>query len=204
MTARARKLQYGYLINREGEIMDHPLRNIPPERRRVTFIVLLLFTMLVMVVMNITGQPLISDPAPKGIISYELAGNEETAREILESWDDLAKIYAGFNLGFDYLFLLLYSTTIAFSIIWLIDLLKMRPNVKRLALILATSLSLAALLDAVENAALFTMLVNGVTSPWPQVSFICATIKFGLVILGLAFVLVGFVVYLFQSRQEDS
>jgi hypothetical protein len=62
----------------------------------------------------------------------------------------------------------------------------------------------AALLDAVENAALLTMLVNGVTSPWPQISFASATIKFGLVILGLAFVLVGFIVYLFQSRQEDS
>jgi hypothetical protein len=166
--------------------------------------VLLLFTILVMVLLNITGQPLISDLAPKGIISYELAGNEETAQKILASWDDLAKIYAGFNLGFDYLFFILYSTTIAFAIIWLIDLLKMRRNVKRLALLLATSLSVAALLDAVENAALFTMLVNGVTSPWPQISFVCATIKFGLVILGLAFVLVGFVVYLFRSWQVDA
>jgi hypothetical protein len=113
--------------------MGHPLRNIPPDRRRMIFIVLLLFTMLVMLLLNVTGQPLISDPAPKGIISYELAGNEETARKILESWDGLAKIYAGFNLGFDYLFLLLYSTTIAFSIIWLIDLLKLKRQMKRLA-----------------------------------------------------------------------
>ena len=70
--------------------MVHPLTKIPSERRRATFIVLLLFTVLVMVVLNITGRPLISGPALNGIRSYELAGNEETAQKILDSWDDVA------------------------------------------------------------------------------------------------------------------
>ena len=184
--------------------MVRPLMNIPSERRKTTFFSLLLFTILTMVVLNFTGRPLISDPAPYGILSYELAGSEGKAQKILDSWDEIARIYAGFNLGFDYLFLILYSTSIALAIVWLIDLLRISLKVRRFALLLATSLSVAALLDAIENAALFSMLVNGATSPWPQISFVCAIIKFGLVFLGLAFCIVGFVVYLFQSHQGAS
>lgn len=184
--------------------MDHPLTKIQPGRRRPIFIALLLITLLVMVVLNLTGKPLITEAAPRGIISYELAGNQETAQAILDSWDDLAKIYAGFNLGLDYLYLILYSTTIALAIFWLVDLLKIGRVVRRLAVVLATTLSAAAILDAIENGALFTMLVNQVTAPWPQISFICAAIKFGLVILGISFVIVGFITFLLQSRQKNA
>ncbi|HUS94260.1 MAG TPA: hypothetical protein VMZ24_03675 [Patescibacteria group bacterium] len=83
----------------------------------MTFIILLIVTALIMVVLSFTGRNLITDAAPGGILSYELAGHEDTAQGILDSWDDIARIYAGFNLGFDYLFLIFYSTTIALAII---------------------------------------------------------------------------------------
>ena len=185
--------------------MRHPLRNIPNERRKAIFIVLLVSTLLAMVVMYITGRPLIiADSVPKGIISYELAGTEENAQKILDSWDDLAKVYAGFNLGFDYLFIVLYSSTIALAIIWLVDLLSIGRNLMRFALLLATGMSVAALLDTIENVALFTMLVNGVSSPWPQIAFVTAFIKFGLIFLGLGFLIVGYIIYLNRSRRRSS
>ena len=185
--------------------MRHPLRNIPNERRKAIFIVLLVSTLLAMVVMYITGRPLfIDDIVPKGIISYELAGTEENAQKILDSWDDLAKVYAGFNLGFDYLFIVLYSSTIALAIIWLVDLLAIEGKLMGFALLLATGLSVAAFLDAIENVALFAMLVNGVSSPWPQVAFVTASIKFGLILMGLGFVIVGYIIYLFRSSRRSS
>ncbi len=182
--------------------MNYRLNVVPPEGRKVTIIVLMIITALIMVVLNFTGRDLITKAAPAGILSYELAGNEDTAQEILDSWDETARSYAGFNLGFDYLFLIFYSTTIALSSLWVSDLLKLRRNLKRLAAILAFSLFIAALLDVIENAALLKMLVAGVASPWPQISFVCAIIKFGLVFLGSTFVIVGSVYYLWHSRRN--
>jgi hypothetical protein len=50
----------------------------------------------------------------------------------------------------------------------------------------------AALLDATENLALMKMVFANVAfAPWPAVAAVCATIKFALIIAGLAFSLAG-------------
>ena len=131
--------------------MIHPLNIVPVNYRARLFASLFILTLAVMAALNILGEPLITEAAPAGIISYEFAANEKTAQSILDSWDDRAKIFAGFNLGLDYLFLILYASTIALAIILLAD-----KNLGRAVLFLATALAwgqwLAAGLDAVENA----------------------------------------------------
>jgi len=174
--------------------MQHPFERIPPTRRKRTFVLLFALTLVVMIVMNMTGVPLQTDAAPQGIVSFEFAGNASKAQEILDSWDAEAQAHAGFNLGFDFVFLLAYSTTIAFACAWLASALRgWRQNLATVGLWLAWGQSLAALLDVVENAALTTMLLGSVKSPWPQVAWLCALPKFVLVFLGLAFVVLGVV-----------
>lgn len=170
--------------------MKHPLLSIPNQRRVPLFVLFLALTLLTMLALNISGRPLITEAAPSGIVTYEFAGDTDTAAQIIDSWDEIARIHAGFNLGLDYLYLLLYSTTIAMALLWLTDC----PSAGRIA-VLAVALAWgqwnAALLDAVENYALFTMLVNQPADPWPQIAWWCAAVKFGLVIAGLLVVLVA-------------
>jgi hypothetical protein len=168
--------------------MRHPLLLIPRPRRLYVFLLFFALTLSAMMALNITGRPLTNDSAPSGIVSYEFAGDVGTANEILGSWDDTARIHAGFNLGLDYLYLFLYSTTIAMALLWLTDGMRSRW-LASLAVVLAWGLWLAALLDASENYALFNMLVNGAGRPWPQVAWWCAAVKFSLVIAGLGLVL---------------
>lgn len=170
--------------------MRHPLLQIPRSQRLYVFLLFFALTLLTMMALNITGRPLINDSAPSGIVSYEFAGDVVTADEILSSWDDTARAHAGFNLGLDYLYLLLYSTTIAMALLWLTDGMRTRW-LASLAVVLAWALWLAALLDACENYALFTMLVNGAAKPWPQVAWWCAAVKFSLVIAGLVLALLS-------------
>jgi hypothetical protein len=148
-----------------------------------------------MLTLNLSGQPLITKAAPSGIVSYEFAGDVGTAAQIIDSWDEIARIYAGFNLGLDYLYLLLYSTTIAMALLWLTADLAYR-RITGLVLLLAWVQWLAAVLDALENYALFTMLVSGPADPWPQVAWWSAAIKFSLVLAGLLVVLVAGLVQL--------
>jgi hypothetical protein len=49
----------------------------------------------------------------------------------------------------------------------------------------------AALFDATENIALFTILSGTVAAPFPQIAFWCASVKFALILLGLVYGLAG-------------
>ncbi len=168
--------------------MRHPFETTFTDRRRTIFVLLFILTLIAMAVLNVVDGPLKTTVAPSGIVSFELAGDVLTAQTILDSWDAPARVYAGFSLGFDYLFMLLYSTTIAYACVWVVGGLRERRRFLGLAgLWLAWGQWLAALLDVVENVALWRILSQGATPPWPQVAWWCAAVKFTLVILGIAY-----------------
>ncbi len=172
--------------------MRHPLATTSAAKGWTLFVPLLVLTLVVMAVLQVTGTHLKTEAAPQGIVSFELAGDVPTAQEILDSWDVRAHSHAGFSLGFDFLFLVLYSTTIAYACVWLPG--AFRDTWRLLAsagLLLAWGQWLAALLDAVENAALLVILLDTPAAPWPQIARWCAICKFALILLGLLYALVG-------------
>lgn len=57
---------------------------------QISFLPLFILTLLLMVVMNVIGAPLITAAAPAGIVSYELAGSVEKTIDIINSWDQNA------------------------------------------------------------------------------------------------------------------
>lgn len=152
-----------------------------------------------MVFLNNSGSHLRTDEAPTGIVSYELARDEETAAAILNSWDAEAKVYAGFNLGLDYLWMIFYSTTIALGLVWTAAVLQLKGAPLTIFNLLAWGQWLAALLDALENTALLVMLFGQPASPWPVIAYWSAVIKFTLVILGILIVLGGAILYRIRS-----
>lgn len=179
--------------------MNHPLQSIHTNRKR-TFFLLLAATLLVMLIMNFVGTPLTTEAAPLGIISFELAGSVDEAQQIVDSWDQNAQLYAAFSLGFDYLFMVLYSTTIALACLWAGEtLLGSGWPLSGLGVPLAWGLWLAALLDAVENLGLTRVLLVSNTSPWPEIAMWCAVVKFALIFLGLVYAFFGLVAY-FSKR----
>jgi hypothetical protein len=161
-------------------------------KRWQIFVPLLVLTLAVMAALNVVDGPLKTGTAPRGIVSYELAGSVAGARAILDAWDPQAHVYAGFSLGFVFLFLVFYSVTIAYACVWVSGGLQgfWRPLASA-GLLLAWGQGVAALCDAIENAALLVMLLGAAAVPWPQVARGCATVKFTLVFLGLVYVVVG-------------
>ena len=168
---------------------SHPLGSIPESKQLRVFAALIVLTLLVSAVLQVSGEPLSTDAAPAGILSYEFAGTADKVKEVLGSWDERAKAAAGFNLGLDYVYLMLYSTTIALAVLWLAAKNDFSGFLLPAAILLAWAQWLAALLDAVENVALVTMLLNAPADPWPTVAFVCASLKFLLIALGLLFVI---------------
>ncbi len=173
--------------------MTQPLQKLSSQNLPRFFLISLLATLVVFTVISITGKPLQNNVAPAGIVSYELAATPAHAAAILASWNDATRVFAGFNLGLDYLFMLCYAVTFSLSIVWAGRTFQRWGQLKlaRLGWLLAWGAWLAALLDAMENVGLIIMLLDRVAAPWPQISAFCATTKFGLLTLGLLYVFAG-------------
>ena len=164
---------------------------------------LLALMIILTIVLQVVDAPLKTPVAPQGIVSYEFAGTIPTAQGILDSWDAGAKVHAGFSLGLDYLYMPAYALTIGLACVWAARVVGGRKHrLGSLGRVLAFGLGLAALLDAVENYALTTMLFGAVSAPWPAVARWCATGKFALIIAGLVYALAGFVLWLMTRRSR--
>ena len=175
--------------------MKHPLEAIPHGKRLTVFYVLLALFLIITIGFRFIG------PAQPTIVDFELAGTTARSAEIINAWDTADKVRAGFSLGFDFLYMPVYSTLIALACVWAAGVLAFRQW-RTTGLLLAWGLWLAALLDAKENMALTFMLFGTVADPYPQVAQICASIKFGLILLGLVFALVAAIIFLVKKASR--
>ncbi len=164
--------------------MRQPLEAIPPDKRARVFIPLLSVTVLITFAFRFIG------PAAPTIIDFELAGTVTNATAILNAWTPDERIHAGFSLGLDFLYLPMYSTTLALACVWAAGVFRSGTG-KSIGRALAWGLWLAAILDAIENLALVGNLFGPPIEPLPAVAAGCATLKFGLILAGLLYVSVA-------------
>lgn len=154
-------------------------------------------SLVLMALLNLVGAPLISAPAPYGIVSFELAGSPSQAQAMLEAWDERARLAGAFSLGLDYVFMPAYAAAIGLGCLWAADSLRHRQwPVAWLGVSLAWLQWAAALCDGVENLCLLKILLDVPVSPWPEIARWCALIKFGLIFAGLVYAFLGLFVSL--------
>jgi hypothetical protein len=188
--------------------MKHPLQTISPASRKPLFFAFLAGTLVLFAVFRVLDAPLQTPAAPNGIVSFELAGTPFQAQAILDSWNEPSYLassvagepvsgmvspafsFAAFGLGIDYLFMPVYATALALGI--LLAASRHNGSFFTLGAWLGWGAYAAMLFDGVENYVLARMLLlNEVWSPYPQVAAFSASIKFGLLSLGLFFALAG-------------
>jgi hypothetical protein len=175
-------------------ISIHPFVWLSASGQKRGFIVLLALTLAVMVSLNALGRPLNTEAAPSGIVSFELAGRLSVAQRMVESWGQRGQVYAGLNLGLDYLFMVAYSSCISLGCVLVARRLSRRINfLSSGGVLLAWTQFVAALLDAVENYALIRILLGSQQELWPAVARWCAMPKFLIVGAGLLYVAIGVV-----------
>ena len=132
---------------------------------------------------------LVSDAAPNGIISFELAGSLERSEAIIQSWSEPARSAAMLIQGFDYLYLIIYPAWLSLASILLGALLGGRWQ--SAGMVTGWVVLLAAPLDAVENYALIQQLMSGAAAGLAQLALWCALMKFTLVLMSILFLLLG-------------
>jgi len=169
--------------------MQHPLTFIPSDKRKSTFLSLLALTLILFAVFRVLDASLRTPAAPNGIVSFELAGNIKPAAKILDSWNSGAQLFAAFGLGLDYLFMPAYALTLSLGI--LLAAGRHKGVFARLGAWLGWGALAAALVDAVENFALWHFMLGDFQALWPRLAAYCAVIKFVFLLLGLVYALIG-------------
>jgi hypothetical protein len=169
--------------------MRHPLEFISQNLRRPMFYIFLALTILIFGIFRGLDQPLRTSAAPNGIVSFELARSVPMSQAIRDSWDADARLFAAFGLGVDYLFMPVYA--LALSLGLLLAMNGKSGGYHSIAAWMGWGAIAAAFFDAVENFALWQVLVNGAFLPYPQFAAFCASVKFILLIGGLITALAG-------------
>jgi hypothetical protein len=125
-----------------------------------------------------------------GIVGFELAGSRSNAVGILNLWTESGVRVAAFNLGFDYLFILGYTSFMSLLCLWTSGR-QSNLTLSALGVILAALQCVAGLLDCTENTALLRILFVGATDTAASIAQMCAIGKFSLLSCGAAYVLLS-------------
>jgi len=186
--------------------LRHPFEWLTPSGQIRAFIFFFILSLLVMVSLQVTGAHLITKVSPSGILSFEFAGDLSAARNMVNSWGQTGRVYAGLNLGLDYLFLLAYAGAIGLGSVLVARSHSPKTTfLANLGILLAWAQFGAALLDGVENYALIRVLFGTEMAVWPVVARWCALPKFAIVGAGLIYIMIGTVVVVvlkFKRRDE--
>lgn len=180
--------------------VPHPFRWLTESGQSRAFGVTAILALLTMASLQVLDVPLRTAPAPSGIISYQFARDLEGARRILTSWGPQARVYAGLNLGLDYLYMVAYACALGLGCVLVARRLgRWSGSLTALGVALSWGQWLAALLDAVENYALIRLLLGSERALWPALAYGCALPKFLLVGAGILFIGVGGVLSLLRQ-----
>jgi hypothetical protein len=173
----------------------HPFLWVRDSSRKPLFWISTALAALTMIALQLLGGPLKSEVSPTGIVSFELAGSVTNVDRILRSWDPNTRVYAGLNLGLDYLFIDAYVVAIGLGCVLVAGSLGRHGRLLGVAgALLAWGVLLAGALDCVENYALIKLLLGSQANILAVVARACAIPKFLIVLLGLLYVIIGAIV----------
>ena len=124
-------------------------------------------------------------------------------RQAFLVWPSLYAVRAGFNWGLEYLLMPLYAAAFFYSGILTREAFAPRPGRLRRILTLLAAVPIAgAMLDAVENALQFTMMLSGASDGLARTAFTISNAKWVAIYVGLALWL-GAVLARQQERQQQ-
>lgn len=151
--------------------------------------------------MQVFDTSLKNEVCKQGIISFELAKEVSVSEAIIKSWNTKAKINAGLSLGFDFLFLLVYTSFIALLIYRInTKLWKGKPFYKT-GVILIIATFLAGIFDVIENISLIKLLQGDLKQIWTSIAYYFAILKFGILILAILYLIFNWTFLLFKSKK---
>ncbi|MFY0628931.1 MAG: hypothetical protein JXR05_01045 [Flavobacteriaceae bacterium] len=177
-----------------------PFSKLSSNQEKVLTRTLFVLVLACIAVLKYFDQFLINDICTGGIISFELAGDLETATSYLNSWGGQGRIAASLSMGFDFLFPIVYTSFIALLIHKLNVKLWKNHAFFKIGNLLILAIFIAGIFDYIENIGLINLLLGNLEQFWVSISFYFATIKFIIILIGILYILINFTLFLIKKR----
>jgi hypothetical protein len=134
---------------------------------------------------------------PPNIVAFELAGTIETASKIISDWgiDQVSRVKTAIYLDFG--FILVYCSAFMFACRAASTYSGVQFFIKT-AQQLVWIVWLSGVCDAIENIAMLRTL-SELSQTSVSIAFYCATIKFGILLIALVFVLINLITGFFTK-----
>jgi len=182
-------------------ILFSPFHKLKPSLEKRLTLISLIFLIGFIILMHFFDAPLKNEMSPNGMVSFELAKTLSKSEAILTSWDTLATASAKNSMMADFIFLVVYSFFIALIIHLLNKKVWKHGFVYQLGIIIGWLIFVAAFFDIIENFALVKLLYGDLQQLWSSIAYYFAVMKFGLLLLGIFFILMSLVALLFKKRK---
>jgi hypothetical protein len=186
--------------------LRHPFQLWPRHRRRVALVCVALAALLPTVLGAVVKPLHEGERGGESIIDFELAGSVERTDEILATWRregviDEAKAIQVFDLVYP----LIYAAALAGGCIAAAGAWQRarRPRLADAGIAMAWAAFAAAGFDYLENLGLGISLWGHPASPWPQIAFVAALLKFAAIYSALLYALSGMIAALIARRHQD-
>jgi hypothetical protein len=133
------------------------------------------------------------DAGGPGIVGFEFAGNGDRAAEILADWGDAGTDAAKASLWIDYAYIVAYGTFLVLAAWATRDLAQSRgwPRMAALGTAVIPFAAAVAAFDAIEDVGLLLAVNQHGGDLAPRLAQVCASLKFGLLALTIAYLVAG-------------
>ncbi len=165
--------------------------------KKVSILLGLLLVVTVLVMQNF-DKPLKNDVCLKGIVSFELAKNISKSKEIINSWSETDKINASLSLGFDFLFIVVYTLFITLMIYKINTKLWNGKSFYKIGSLLIYAIFIAGIFDVFENISLIKILNGNTSQVYATTAYYFASMKFAILLIGIIY-LIGNWLYSFAK-----
>ncbi len=180
-------------------MLQSPYCKLSKSSIRNLTIVLFITVIILATVMRYLDSQIQNIDNAQGIISFELANDLSKSEAILNSWNTLSKTSAGMSMGFDFLFLIVYSLFITILIHLVNEKLWRKSKINSVGVLLIWLTFLAALFDMIENVALIKLLLGDLQQKWSSIAYYFAICKFSLLSLGVFFIIINSFFLIFKK-----
>ncbi|MCP9750652.1 hypothetical protein EGI32_06675 [Ferruginibacter sp. HRS2-29] len=183
-------------------------------------------TLVMVVVMSITGKPLKTPETPSGIIALELAGNKAEVEEVLTAWGfpffanpegrargfrSMAAVFghtgakikaAKQNTYYDFIFILFYTALFYMLCKATVRWLNNQGHTTFLGTFLSKAVIVSAFLDVIENTGMLLSLSGNISDGSAAITFIASIIKWSIVAITILYLLIFGIYFGIYSRRK--
>jgi hypothetical protein len=170
--------------------------------RRRALIVSGIASVAIFVVLTVLDVRMMDAGGP-GIVGFEVAGTQDRAAEILADWGTDGIDAAKASLWIDYAYIVAYGTFLVLASLATRDL-ALERGWRRMAawgLAVAPFAAAAAAFDAIEDVGLLLAVNQRGGALAPRLAQICASLKFALLAVTIAYLLTGLVLRLRERNR---